>query len=145
MFAVTGCALWWSRLSSKTGLASRNITTDTVFKFLAATLKKGKEIGEINFNIFYLTQTSKILSIQPEINIIIINELFCILFWYYVFKIQGIFYTQSTFSFELVTFQVPGSRMWLVSTLLDRAALEDRGQCNTSCLKNKKGKMSFSN
>lgn len=38
--------------------------------------EKKKKTGEIDFNIFYLTQLSKILSLQCGIDIEIINEIF---------------------------------------------------------------------
>lgn len=63
---------------SWTELSNRNImwATYTILQFLVATLKR--KIGEINFNIFYLTDIQNIISTCNQYNNF--NEIFYILF-----------------------------------------------------------------
>lgn len=55
------------------------LATYTVFKFLVATLKKGKQVKLI---LIYLTLMPKLLLFQPAICMTVINEICHIMFWY---------------------------------------------------------------
>lgn len=54
------------------------LATYTVFEFLVATLKKGKQVKLI---LIYLTLMPNLL-LQPAIRMTVINEICHIMFWY---------------------------------------------------------------
>lgn len=84
-----------------------------MLNFPVATLQKekNKQIGEINFSVFYLIQFSQNIATQP-INSIKIMRKFSFSFSYHAFKIQGAFYFSDTSHLGLAPLAGFESQVW---------------------------------
>lgn len=88
--------------------------------FLVVTLKKLKEIGEINFSYIFSFNSRRRKQLAP---IKSTNEIFYFFFSFTVLEIPHGFCSHGTSKLRLATFQVLNHHAYLIATMLAREAL----------------------